>query len=172
VTAPGAMAGLIYATNKLAKNESITTHTFLDGFQKYFWVSWRLTLLNCAVFLMAYWNINFYQSMALSYLKWPLGIVLGLIFIWAVLHIYTLPLIVEQNSNQLLAIIQKSVLLLLRHPGPSYVTAIVMLIFTLISIWLFGIPLLIFFGSLCAYLFNTTLMYVLGNTEYIDQVVR
>ena len=46
LTAPGAMAGLFYSINKLAKNEPINAGTFFEGFRNYFWVSWRWTLLN------------------------------------------------------------------------------------------------------------------------------
>ena len=172
VTAPGAMAGLFYAINKLAKNESVNAHTFFEGFKKFFWVSWRLTLLNIAVFFMAYLNFVFYQDMQGSINKWPLGIVLGLIFIWTVLQIYILPLLIEQDSNQLLASVRDSIMLLLKHPGPTYMTAAVILLFALVSIWLFGVPLLIFLAGVCAYLITTTLMYVLGKTKYVDSAVR
>jgi hypothetical protein len=172
VTAPGAVAGLFYATNKLAKNESIDTQVFLEGFRKYFWVSWRLALLNSAVFLIGYLNFRFYQNMEMANSKWLLGIVLGLGFIWIVLQINILPLIIEQNNNQLLVVIRKSILLLLRYPGPTYLTAVILFSFSLVSIWLFGVPLLIFLASVGAYLVTTTLMFVLGKPEYVDSAVR
>jgi uncharacterized membrane protein YesL len=172
LTAPGAMAGLLYAINKLAKNESVNAHTFFEGFRKFFWVSWRLTLLNAAIFLTAYLNFAFYQDMQESINKWAFGIVLGLVFIWVVLQMYILPLLIEQDSNQLLASVRNSILLLLRHPGPTYLTAIILFLFTLLSIWLFGVPLLIFLAGVCAYLITTTLMYVLGKTKYVDSAVR
>ena len=166
------MAGLFYAINKLTKNESVNAHTFFEGFQKFFWVSWRLTLLNIAVFFMAYLNFVFYQDMQESINKWPLGIVLGLVFVWVVLQMYILPLLIEQDSNQLLASVRSSIVLLLRHPGPTYMTAAILFLFALVSIWLFGVPLLIFLAGVCAYLITTTLMYVLGKTKYVDSAVR
>lgn len=172
LTAPGAMAGLFYAINKLTKNESVNAHTFFEGFQKFFWVSWRLTLLNIAVFFMAYLNFVFYQDMQESINKWPLGIVLGLVFVWVVLQMYILPLLIEQDSNQLLASVRSSIVLLLRHPGPTYMTAAILFLFALVSIWLFGVPLLIFLAGVCAYLITTTLMYVLGKTKYVNSAVR
>jgi hypothetical protein len=172
LTAPGAMAGLFYAINKLAKNESVNAHTFFEGFQKYFWVSWRLTLLNIAVFFIAYLNFVFYQDMQEIINKWPLGVVLGLVFVWTVLQIYILPLLIEQDSNHLLASIRSSIVLLLRYPGPTYMTASILFLLVLLSIWLFGVPLLIFLASMCAYLITTTLMYVLGKTKFVDSTVR
>lgn len=170
ITAPGAMAGLFFATHKLAKNEPISARTFLDGFKKFFWVSWRLTLLNIAVFFMAYLNFTYYQNMSGSKSKWPLGIVLGLSAVWAMIQIYILPLLIEQNSKQIFAAIRDSVVLLLRYPGPLYGTAIVLFLLSLISIWLIGVPWLLFLGSFSAALITTTLMYVSGQTEYIDRL--
>jgi hypothetical protein len=172
LTAPGAMAGLLYAINQLAKNKSVNAHTFFEGFRKFFWVSWRLTLLNAAVFFMAYLNFVFYQGMQESINNWAFGIVLGLVFIWAVLQMYILPLLIEQDSQQLLAAVRDSMVLLLRHPGPTYLTAFILFLFALLSIWLFGVPLLIFLAGVCAYLITATLMYVLGKREYVDSAVR
>jgi len=168
LTAPGALAGLFYAINKLTKNESVNAHTFFEGFQKFFWVSWRLTLLNIVVFFLAYLNFLFYQDRQESINKWPIGIVLGLVFVWVVLQLYILPLLIEQDSNQLFASVRSSIVLLLRHPGPTYITAAILFLFVLVSIWLFGVPLFIFLAGVCAYLTTTTLMYVLGKTKYVD----
>jgi hypothetical protein len=172
ITAPGAMAGLFFAIHKLAKNEPISARTFFDGFQKFFWVSWRLTLLNMAVFFTAYLNFAYYQNMNGSNIKWLPGIVLGLSVVWAMIQIYILPLLVEQNSKRIFMAIRDSVVLLFRYPGPLYATAIVLFLLSMISIWLFGVPWLLFLGSFSAALIMTTLMYVSGQTEYIDPVIR
>lgn len=172
ITAPGAIAGLFYATNKLAKNEPFNARTFFEGFRNYFWLSWRWTILNFVVCITLYINYVFYLSMEGSNRKWLTGIVIGLGVIWAMLQLYIFPLLIEQSNKRLLVAVRNSVLLFFRHPGPTYAIAAVLFLFALISIWLFGIPWLIFLGSLSAYLITTTLMYVLGKTKYVDPVVR
>ncbi|MCJ7701847.1 MAG: YesL family protein, partial [Anaerolineales bacterium] len=172
LTAPGAMAGLFYSINKLAKNEPINASTFFEGFRNYFWMSWRWTLLNLVVFITIYMNYDFYQNIEGSNLEWLEGIFLGLGIIWSMLQLYIFPLLIEQSDKRLLVAVRNSVLLFFRHPGPSYSTAIVLFMFTVISVWLFGIPWLIFLGGLSAYLITTTLMYILGKTKYVDPVVR
>lgn len=172
VTAPGAIAGLFYTTNKLVKNEPINSGTFFEGFRKYFWMSWLWTLLNIVVFIIGYINFVFYQNIDGSITKWGVGIVLGLGINWSMLQLYIFPLLIEQRDKRLLAAVRNSVVLFLRHPGPTYLTTAVLFLVAFISIWLFGIPWLIFLGGLCAYLITTTLLYVLGKTEYVDPVVK
>jgi len=172
ITAPGAMAGLFYATNKLAKNEVINSRIFFDGFRKFFWVSWRWALLNIIVFLAIYMNYEYYLNADGPNAKWLLGIVIGFGIIWIMLQLFIFPLLIEQYEKGLLNAVRSSILLFFKHPGPAYLTAFLVSAFALVSIWLFGTPWFIFLGGLCAYLITTTLMYVLGKTQYVDPTVR
>lgn len=171
ITAPGAMAGLFYTTNRLAKNESISARTFFDGFRKYFWASWRWTLMNMIVFLAIYMNYDYYLIAEGPNAKWLVGIVIGFGMIWIMLQLFIFPLLIEQREKSLLDAVRNSILLFLRYPGPAYFTAFLVSAFALVSVWLFGIPWLIFLGGLCAYLITTTLMYVIGKTEYVNPTV-
>lgn len=171
VTAPGAMAGLFYATNKLAKNEVINSKIFFDGFRKFFWISWRWTLLNMTVFLAIYLNYDHYLNSDSPNAKWLIGIVIGFGMIWIILQLFIFPLLIEQSENTLLDAVRSSILLFLRYPGPAYLTTLLVAAFALVSVWLFGVPWIIFLGGMCAYLITTTLMYVLGKTQYVDPTV-
>ena len=163
ITAPGALAGLFYAMNKLAKNEPVQRQTFFEGFQKYFWLSWRWALLNMIVLYVAYLNFEFYRKAAGNNIQWIAGIVIGLIFIWVVMQIFIWPLLIEQNEKRILVAIRQCVLLFFRHPGPIYLIAIMSFLLSLISVWLLGLPWLIFMGSFCAYFSSATILYVLSD---------
>ena len=165
------MAGLFYATNKLAKNEVINSKIFFDGFRKFFWISWRWTLLNMTVFLAIYLNYDYYLNSDEPIAKWLIGIVIGFGMIWIILQLFIFPLLIEQSENTLLDAVRGSILLFLRYPGPAYLTTLLVAAFALVSVWLFGVPWLIFLGGMCAYLITTTLMYVLGKTQYVDPTV-
>jgi hypothetical protein len=172
ITAPGAMAGLLYTTNKLVKNQPFDTSTFIEGFQEYFWVGWRYTLLNIVAFLTIFLNVEIYQNMAGSYQKWLVGILIGLGVIWTALQVHVFPLLIEQKEKRVMIAIRMSMVLLLRHPGPTYFTTIILLLLLIFSVWLFGIPWLIFMAGLYANLMTITTMYAVGKTEYVDPLVR
>ena len=163
ITAPGALVGLFYATNKLFKNEPVDRRIFITCFKKYFWVSWQWTLLNLGVFFVGYLNFDFYRKFEGGNTHWAVGIVIGLIFIWTIIQIFFWPLLIEQAEPKILSTIRKCVVLVFSHPGPIFFIAILLFMLSLISVWLIGLPWLIFMGSLSAYLITSTIAYIFGN---------
>jgi hypothetical protein len=163
ITAPGAMAGLVYAMNQLSKNRPITARTYMVGFKKYFWAGWLWTFLNLVVYGLIYLNIGFYLDQ-----RWIVGIALGLGVVWTVIQVYVFPLYIEDPGNGLLGSVRSAILLVFQYPGPIYATATMLLMLNAISIFLLGLPYAIIMGSLNAYLVTVTLFFVLGKTEYLS----
>ncbi|MBN1147768.1 MAG: DUF624 domain-containing protein [Anaerolineales bacterium] len=165
VTAPPAIAGLYYATNQLAHEKEANWRTFLEGFRRYFWLSWRWMLANLLVAALVLANYLFYGRFQAQWGSAVQGVFLGLLFLWVLLQIYTFPLLLEQADQRLFTALRNSLVFYLRRPG----FALGMALFLLAALYLltrFAWPTwLVVTAGLNAYLANHAVLYLIKDLE-------
>jgi uncharacterized membrane protein YesL len=162
VTIPPAFAGLYYATSQLVHNKPGSGQTFFDGFKKYFRTSYSWFFSNVLVVGLLLLNINlsvrFPQVWWLQILRGVYWVLLG---VWLLLQFYTFPLLVQQEKPRLGLAIRNSAILWLKHSIFSLLLSIVIIVFIVVSIFLFPLWFVIS-ASLIAYLANLGVFFLLS----------
>ena len=114
-----AKGGLYYATNQLAHGKSADLSTFIDGFKKYFWVSYKWGFINLFIYLVLASNIWFYgqyEGVIFFGLQW---LFISLILIYTCIQMYTYPLLLEQDSPSIRNALRNSLIVFMRFIGRS-----------------------------------------------------
>lgn len=158
ITAFPAMAGLYYATNRLAHGKSAGWGEFFEGFRNYFWVSWRWGLMNIFVIVVLVVNIWFYGQVKASWADFVRGTSLGLMVIWGSMQFYIFPFLIEQKDRRLKVAVRNTLVMSLRSPLRAFGLAIGVMALTLIAARYFAPALAIFLVSLSAYYANRTVI--------------
>lgn len=166
VTAPGAAAGLFYATNRMAHDRSVSWRTFFEGFRLLFWLSWRWTLLNLLAMSVFYANIRFYGRMEAGWAPWVQGLFLGLAVLWFLLQMYTFPILLEGEDGRLVTALRNSVLLFAKRPLFSLGIALLMTVIAVLST-LIQIPWVLITVSFYGFLLNRATLYFLNRLPVI-----
>lgn len=158
ITAIPALGGLYHATNRLAHQTPADWRTFWQGFREHFWLSWRWGLLNAAVFGVLGSSLWFYAHVDADWANWVYFVVLGMLIWWAILQLFTYPLLLEQSDRRLQVAVRNSLVMLLRRPlftasaGAGIVALILFSVYIMRPAWIF------ITGSLCAYLANRAVL--------------
>jgi uncharacterized membrane protein YesL len=162
ITIPPAFAGLYYSTSKLAHKESSSRQTFFDGFRKYFRACYSWFFSNVLVVGLLLLNINltirFPQVLWLQLLRGVYWVLLG---VWMLLQFYTFPLLIQQEKPRLGLALRNSAILWLKHSIFSLLLSIVIIVFIVVSIFLFPLWFVIS-ASLIAYLANLGVFFLLS----------
>jgi len=154
ITALPAIAGIYYSTNQLTHQNGAGWKTFLEGFRKYFWVSWRWGLLNLIAVLILVSNLFFYGQYETQWFIILRGISMGIGVLWAIIQLYTFPFLLEQKEPKVWLALRNSLILFAAHPVPVVSVAILVSVFMVLST-LFALPAWFFLTvSLSAYLAN------------------
>ena len=159
ITVPPAFGALIYSTNLIAHDESVTWRTFLVGFRLNFWRSYRWFILYLFVIAVAVSNIYFYRQFEATWGDWAEILVLSLLFLWVLLNVFTFPLLLEQSDRRITVALRNSLILYIRRPGVAFGAAIIILALMGLSLrfawpsWIVIVP------SLLAYLANRAAIY-------------
>lgn len=154
VTAPPSAAGLYYVTNRLAHRRSANWRTFFDGFRTYFWLGWRWALVNLLVLAVLGANYWFYGRIVLNRAEWIEAVFLCLAILWAILQIYTFPLLLEQQDSRMLTAVRNSIVLYVKYPMFSIGLAGLVLLLLVVSSVFLQPAWLFLTAGLCAYLTN------------------
>jgi uncharacterized membrane protein YesL len=160
ITVPPAYGALVYSTNLIARDESVSWRTFMEGFRLHFWRSWRWFGLNLFVVVVSLSNLYFYRQFDAPWVEWVQGLVLALTMFWGLLNIYTFPLLMEQTDRRIKVALRNSLVLFIRRPLVGLGTAIFIVVLFLVSLrfawpaWIVIVP------SLAAYLANRAAIYV------------
>lgn len=154
ITAFPAIAGLYYATNRLAHGESAGWSEFFKGFRNYFWISWRWGLMNAFVIFILAVNIWFYGQVQALWADFIRGASLGLMVLWGSMQLYIFPLLIEQEDQRLKVAIQNTLVMSLRSPLRTFGLAIGVMALTLLAARFFVPALVVFLVSLGAYYAN------------------
>jgi uncharacterized membrane protein YesL len=159
---PPAIAGLYYSTSKLARNESSSRQTFVEGFKKYFRSSYYWFFSNVIVVGLLLFNIDLsIRSPQLSWLQFLSGIYWVLLASWMLLQIYTFPLLIQQEKPRLVLALRNSAILWFKHIVFSLLLSVVISVLFVASLFLFPFWFVIT-ASLIAYLANLGVVYLLS----------
>lgn len=154
VTFPPALGGLWSAANRVANGKSIAWSNYFEGFRRYFWKTWRLTLLNVLVIIIVLTNIWFYTpdntpftiSANLSILIRTLFAALALL--WLLYQMYPLALLMEQSDQRLRVALRNAAAVFVTKPTFTIVLGLLLLLVIVISV---VFPMLWFLGTLALF---------------------
>ena len=161
ITIPPAYAGLYYATNRLAHDETVSRSTFFEGFQKYLRVSYVWFLLNVVVVGFAIYNIYLSTQFNQTWILVLSGFNWILVAVWMLLQIYTFPFLIEQDKPSLFHALRKSAGLWLKHGIFNFSLAVVIGILAVISVFIPPLWFIITAG-LITYLANLAMVFLLS----------
>lgn len=154
VTAFPATAGLFYATNRLAHGQPAGWRDLFTGFRRYLWVSYPWGLLNVIVGATVLSNIFFYsqQDAAITQIARVVLVALGLF--WAMLQVYTFPLLIEQEKPSLRLALRNSLVIVLKRPLHSLALAFATLALAVITSVALAPAWMFVTAAVCAYTAN------------------
>ncbi len=160
VTAPAAMAALFYATNQLGHDQPARADIFFQGFRKYFWVSWRWTLLNLAVIAISIYNFLFYGRFAGGLGAALQGFFLAALFLWMLFQMYVFPMLMEQSQPSLIQAMRNSFILHMSNLGIGIALLLILVLLAALSS-LVVIPWVIMTVAISAFLTNRVVMFLI-----------
>ncbi len=151
ITAPPATLALAAITHELGYRRPVGWRDFFRFMGRYFGVGWRWGLINLAVIIIYVANLLFYTQLdaPLNFLGrgfWTLALIL-----WLLVQMYTLPLLLEQETPHVRLALRNAFVLLLRHSTYTLAFALVAIAFSVASIlvayfWMFfTVALLLYF---------------------------
>jgi uncharacterized membrane protein YesL len=133
---PPATAGMFYLTNQVAHHKSIEFSMFFEGFRKYIWKSYLLTLLNLVVAGIVYVNFQFYGQFEGQWAVIVRGLFVGIGAMWLLIQVYVFPMLLEQEEPRLLLAIRNAAFLAFASPITSLILVILMLVVSVLSVGL------------------------------------
>lgn len=158
ITALPALGGLYTATNALAHQRPGDWRTFWEGFRAHFWLSWRwglLVLTGGAVLGAGVW---FYAQVQAAWAGLGYGFLLTLLVLWAIVHLFTFPLLLEQSDRRLRTALRNSLVILARRPLFTLAMSATIIVLILFSTYWFLPAWFLITGSACTYLANRTVV--------------
>jgi uncharacterized membrane protein YraQ (UPF0718 family) len=97
-------------------------------------------------------NVWFYGRYPAGWATWVQGGFLGLGLVWALLQIYTFPLLLEQRQRSLRMALRNSLVIYLKKPGLSLSLALLLAVLLGLSLAFQMVPWLVIGAALSAYL--------------------
>ena len=149
VTIPPATAGLFYAAYKNKNGEAVTRQTFFEGFKKYALFSYIRAGINIILAYVFTLGLSVYTQMEWKYSTVFAGLLALFALVWAMLQVYSLPIVFEMKTKNYFFALQNSFLLLFLKPGRTLSTLLFNIVMMVISIVTF-LPLLVFTGAAIA----------------------
>lgn len=162
ITIPPAFAGLYYGTSQMVHNEPITRRTFIEGFKRYFRVSYVWFFSNVVVVGLLLFNIDLsIRFPQIAWLQFLSGVYWVILASWMLLQIYTFPLLIQQEKPRLALALRNSAILWFKHSIFSLLLSVVIIILVVVSLFLFPLWFVVS-ASLIAYLANLGVIYLLS----------
>ena len=145
--------GLAYTTFDISNQVAIRLSTLF----KYIRQTWKPALvwgaINIVVIAMAIFNFRFYMTFDAQWASFLQMFFLGLLFIWLVLQLITLPLYPRLNTTKYWEILPRAGALLGKYPGKMLVLVFFVTVFVMLAAW-FPFVVLFFLFSLIAVFAN------------------
>jgi len=156
-----AFGGLYYATNQIAHGESADLSTFFEGFKKYFWISWKLGLINLFTYFLLIMNIWFYgQFEGFGYLIIQ-SVFFSLTLIYTCMQIYIFPFVLEQDDPSIKIAFRNSFSAFVSLMGRTFGLLLLFIVMAAISILLPPLWLLVTM-SVIVYFSNWHTLYAIA----------
>ncbi len=149
---PPANAGMFYLTNQIAHHKSIEFRMLFDGARMFAVQSWLLALLNVAVALIIFVNLQFYGSFQG---QWPVvvrGLFVGLAALWVLIQFYVLPMLMEQQEPRLRMALRNAAFLAFASPITTLLLAVLIVLVCALSVGLtlpFAVAMMAIVGLMC-----------------------
>lgn len=140
--------------NRLAHQQPADWRTFFEGFRAHFWLSWRWGLMNVGGFGFLGNGLWFYSRVETAWANWVHAILLGMLILWAILQLFTYPLLLEQEDRRPQTAVRNSLVILVRRPLVMLGTSAGLIALILLSVSVFLPAWFLITGSLCAYVAN------------------
>jgi uncharacterized membrane protein YesL len=146
VLAPPTTIGAFYAVNQLTQGRSIRFSDFVEGFRRYFWLSYVWALLNVAAAVLAWNGFIFYGQIQEAWGVFILTLVMMIALGWFIIQFYALPYLIEQEQKNILVALRNSLLTGLASPLYTLIVVAFAAIIVVVSI---AIVAPIFLGGPC-----------------------
>ncbi len=157
VTIPLAFAGLFHTMRELAYGEPVDWKTFFVGIKKRVWAGYRWFFFNLLVGGLLVFYMWFFSAARADWGTIISGIPAGVLVLWLLLNLFTLPMMMEQVKPSYLQALRNSLVFFLKWPGYTFGFTLVMVAILALSIWL-RFPIAILGASLPALLACTCIM--------------
>jgi len=158
ITAIPALGGLFYATNRMIHDGSAGWGTFVEGFRKHWWLSWRWGLINVAIFALLGISLSFYSQVSVPWLNQARWLFVAVIAVWGEIQLFAFPLLLEQTDQRFLTATRNSMVLFLRCPKIALSTLVLLVAIGAPSVLVFRPAWIIISASLSTYLLNRAVL--------------
>ncbi len=158
ITAVPALGALFYATNQMVHTGSGNWRSFREGFRRYFWLSWRWSLINAAVLGFLVFAAWFYGQIEAPWAAAVQAGLIGLLAVWIELQLFTFPLLLEQADQRFMVALRNSGVIFVRWPWMALGASLQIAMVALPSIFIFPPAWIFISASLCGYLSNRAVL--------------
>ena len=167
-----ASGGLYYATNQMAHGHDAGAMIYWEGIKSYVWPSYRWGIMNFVVAFLFSFNIWFYDNATFQLAPYIRIIFIVSAVFWAVIQMYTFPLMIEQEEPLVKTALRNSLLAVARHPLRSFGVLLLVLGIAFISTYVSFLFWILFSVSLIAYLSNKNTLVVLEKLIAKDKEIQ
>lgn len=102
ILAPPATLAVFFAANQMAQGRGFRFSDFVEGFRRYFLLSYGWGLLNVGAGILIVSSLLFYGQLASEWGLFLFTVVLFVTVWWLVVQFYTLPYLIEQERKNIL----------------------------------------------------------------------
>jgi uncharacterized membrane protein YesL len=134
ILAPPTTLGAFYAINRLTEGRSIHFTDFIEGFRRYFWLSYAWALVNVAAAVLAWSGFLFYGQLQTGLSTVLMTVVVMLALGWFIIQFFALPYLIEQEQKNLLVALRNSLFTGLASPLYTVIVVVFSAIIVVVSI--------------------------------------
>lgn len=144
VLLPPATFGMYHAAEEMARRGGMEWSDFLTGARRYFLKSWLWMLINLAVALLLWANVQFYSQLGEAWAEVLLLISLSIGAFWVLVQFYTLPYFMVQEQKRLRVAFKNGLFTALASPLYSLILSLFVALLLFVSV---NFPVLVFIGA-------------------------
>jgi len=165
---PLALAGIFYVTNRTANGNAIHVYDFFQGIKRYWWRSWIWLIANVVVGFLVYISMGFYTNLASGFFQILVGgFWLGVGLIWAMMQIYFWPMLMTQQTPNLLRAWRNAFVLVVREPLYSLLIGICLILISFLCV-LFPIAFMLIYMAIFSLICNNATLALLIRSGAIE----
>jgi hypothetical protein len=167
---PVSLSGVYYVANRVAHGKTFGFGHFIEGVKKFWWRSLLWFLANILMVVLIYTNLVFYPN-AFQGAWWSValgGFWIALFAFWLTMQLYFWPLLIEQETPQMLLAWRNSAYLVLANPFYALFMISFTLLLVVVSVAL-TLPLLFVGMSIVALLGNNAVLTLLVKFKIIKE---
>ncbi|MCE5259288.1 MAG: hypothetical protein LLG44_09575 [Chloroflexi bacterium] len=165
---PLAVAGMFCVTNRTSHGNAVHLYDLFQGIKRFWWRSWIWLLVNVVVIGLVYISMSFYTNLVSGYFKYLVGgFWLSVGIIWVLMQIYFWPLIIEQDTPNILRAWRNAFILVVREP--LYALAIVICVIGITAICvIFSVAFMVIYMAIIGLIANNATLALLIRSGAIE----